>query len=62
MKHENTRQRLVELIADFLDSTEVIVQESFDKIKDPEPRELTELHERMADAAMEEYENTVVNY
>lgn len=56
----NIEQMLIENIADFLDSEEIMIQESIQEIKDPTPREKTELHIRMANAAMEEYKKTML--
>lgn len=57
---ENVEQMLIEKIADFLDSEEILIQESTAELKDPEPREKTELHIRMAKAAMKEYKSTML--
>lgn len=57
---ENVEQMLIENIADFLDEEEIIIQEVMAELKDPEPREKTELHIRMAKAAMKEYKSTML--
>lgn len=59
---ENIKLLLIELIADFLDSKEVLLEESIGRFKDPLEREETELHIRMANAALREYENTVFSF
>ena len=57
---ENVEQMLIEKIADFLDEEEILIQESMAELKDPEPREKTELHIRMAKVAMQEYKSTML--
>ncbi len=57
---DDIEQNLLELIADFLDSEEVQLDEAIGLFNDPTPREDTELHIRMAKAAMVEYKKTVV--
>ena len=57
----NIKQALIELIADFLDSEGLQFEECLSSVKDPQPREETDLHIRMADAAFEVYANTVVS-
>lgn len=57
---DNIEQNLLELIADFLDSEEVQLDEMIGLFSDPVKQEDTELHIRMAKAAMEEYKKTVV--
>ena len=57
---ENIEQNLLELIADFLDSESVVLDEAIGLFSDPVKSEETELHIRMAKAAMEEYKKTVV--
>jgi hypothetical protein len=56
----NIEQMLLENIADFLDSEEIMIQETINGLKDPEPREKTELHIRMAKVAMQEYKSTML--
>ena len=57
---ENVEQMLIENIADFLDQEDVLIQESISELKDPIVREKTELHIRMAKAAMKEYKSTML--
>ena len=56
---ENVEQMLIENIADFLDEESILIQETMAELKDPIPREKTELHIRMAQAAMKEYKSTM---
>jgi hypothetical protein len=56
---ENIKQELIEIIADFLDSESVELEEIFGGFGDPKPREETDLHIKMAEAAMKVYKNTV---
>lgn len=58
---ENIEQDLIELMADYLDSESVQLNEAIALIKDPASREESDLHIRMAKAAFQEYKNTVVN-
>ena len=58
---DNIEQSLIELIADYLDSESLILDQAIALIKDPTPREETELHIRMAKAAFLEYKRTVVD-
>jgi len=51
---------LIESMADLLDSEGVIFQEAMAGLRDPEPRETSELHIRMAHAALEEYRKTMI--
>lgn len=51
---ENVEQMLIESIADFL------IQETMAELKDPITRDKTELHIRMAKAAMKEYKSTML--
>lgn len=57
---DNIEQGLLELIGEYLDSESVIIEETSNNLKDPVSREKTELHIRMAKAAMIEYKNTMV--
>lgn len=52
-------QDLLEVIADFLDSDCVQLNEAIGLFYDPISRDKSELHIRMAKAAMKEYRNTV---
>lgn len=54
-------QMLIENIADFLDKEEILIQEAIYGFKDPIIREESELHIRMAKAAMIEYIKTIEN-
>ena len=58
---ENIEQNLIEVIADFLDSESVKLDEAIALVKDPVPREESELHIRMAKAAFLEYKKTIVD-
>jgi hypothetical protein len=58
---ENIEQNLIELMADFLDSDSLKLDEMIALIKDPAPREESELHVRMANAAFNEYKKTVLS-
>ena len=58
---ENIEQTLIEIMADFLDSESLKLDEAVGFIKDPASREESELHIRMAKAAFIEYKNTVVD-
>lgn len=57
---ENVEQMLIENIADFLDEEEILIQETMAELKDPIKRDKTELHIRMAKAAMKEYKSTML--
>jgi len=57
----NIEQALIECIADFLDTDQMYLNQVCAEIKDPEPRENTELHVRMAKAAFEEYKKTMID-
>ena len=58
---DNIQQRLIESMADFLDDESTKLDEAIALIKDPIPREESELHIRMANAAFEEYKKTMVS-
>ena len=58
---DNIKQELIELIADFLDNESVKLDESLAGIADPVPRDESELHIRMANAAFNEYKKTMIN-
>jgi len=58
---ENMEQSLLELIADWLDSEEQQLNQFIALVQDPVSHEDTELHIRMAKAAMEVYKSTVVD-
>jgi hypothetical protein len=55
----NIEQNLIELIADFLDSESVTLEEATGRIEDPLPRIESELHIEMAKAAIEVYKKKV---
>ncbi len=57
--YENLEQWLLEEVADFLDREDVIIGEIIARISDDVSREESELHIRMAKAAMVEYRKTV---
>lgn len=59
---DSMEQRLLETIGDFLDSESQKLDEAIACVKDPVKHEETELHIRMAKAAMDEYKKTVVYY
>jgi len=58
---DNIQQNLIELMADFLDSESVKLDESVACISDPEAKDESELHIRMAKAAFNEYKKTMIN-
>jgi hypothetical protein len=55
---KNLKQALIENIADILDSEDVRCEEVLNGISDPIKREKSELHIRMAEAALAEYKRT----
>jgi len=59
IKLENLAFYLMESIADFLDTDRAMIEETILNIKDPVPYEKSELHTRMANAAMVEYKKTM---
>ncbi len=61
LHYENITQMLLESMADFLDEHEVLVEQSMTGVVDPIAREKSELHIRMAKAAMLEYKKTMKN-
>jgi hypothetical protein len=58
---DNIKQNLIEMMADYLDSESLILDQAIALVKDPIPREESELHIRMAEAAFLEYQKTVVD-
>ena len=58
---DNIQQNLIELMADFLDSESVKLDEAIACISDPIPKEESELHIRMANAAFQAYKETVID-
>ena len=59
---ENVQQKLIELMADYLDSEDLKIDEAASGYKDPIPREESELHIRMAKAAYREYKSTIQEF
>ena len=57
---ENIEQNLIELMADYLDNESLQIDQAIALVKDPVPREESELHIRMAKAAFLEYKKTIV--
>lgn len=53
---ENIKQSLVELIADWLDSDQIKFEMGCSKISEPQTREDSDLHIKMAEAAMAVFE------
>ena len=58
---ENIEQNLIELMAEYLDSESLQLDQAIALVKDPVPREESELHIRMAKAAFLEYKKTIVD-
>ena len=58
---ENMEQRLLEMFADYLDSEELQIDKAIAQLKDPVIREESELHIRMAKAAVEEVKKTFID-
>lgn len=56
---DNIEQMLLETMADFLDGETLQQEEAIEGFKDPVLREESELHMRMAKAAMAEYKRTL---
>ena len=56
---ENMEQNLTEVIADFLDSESVTLDEALNNINDPCKCPESELHIRMAQAAINEYKKAI---
>ena len=57
---DNIKQNLIEIMADYLDSESLILDQVIALIEDPIPREESELHIRMAEAAFLEYKKTTL--
>jgi len=57
---DDLEQRLTELMADFLDEENTIMQEAFGNLKDPYSRKKSELHIKMAKAAMNAYKDEIL--
>jgi len=60
--YQDIEHTLIELIADVLDEDSIVINEELARIKDPVNREESELHIRMAKAAMLEYRKTMKDY
>ncbi len=58
---ENIEQNLIEIMAEYLDSESLQLDQAIALVKDPLPREESELHIRMAKAAFLEYQKTVID-
>ena len=58
---ENIEQNLIELMAEYLDSESLQLDQAIALVKDPVTREESELHIRMAKAAFLEYKKTIVD-
>jgi len=58
---ENIEQNLIELMADYLDSESLQLDQAIALVKDPVPREESELHIRMAKAAVDEVKKTFID-
>ena len=61
MLFKNMEQRLLEMFADYLDSEELQIDKAIAQLKDPVIREESELHIRMAKAAVEEVKKTFID-
>ena len=57
----NIKQSLIETITDWLDSEAIIFEQDCNRISENVPRERSELHIKMAEAAMEVY-NSKINF
>lgn len=60
MDLSNLKQSLLENIGEWLDSENVVFEQNVRRFYDPKPREQSELHIKMAEAAMKVYEAEVV--
>ena len=58
---DNIKESLVELMAEYLDSDDLELDMLIGLIEDPEEREDSELHIRMAEAAFLEFKKTVID-
>jgi len=54
-------QRILEMFADYLDSEDLQIDKAIAQLKDPVVREESELHIRMAKAAVEEVKKTFID-
>jgi hypothetical protein len=57
---ENMKQSLLEYLRDWLDSEHIIEQMRDGEISDPKTREETDLHIKMAEAAMKVFQDNCV--
>ena len=58
---ENIEQNLIDLMAEYIDSESLQLDQAIALVKDPVTREESELHIRMAKAAFLEYKKTIVD-
>lgn len=58
---ENMEQQLLEMLGDYLDSQELQIDKAISQLKDPVKREDSELHIRMAKAAVDEVKKTFID-
>lgn len=58
---ENIEQNLIELMAEYLDSDSLELDQAIAGVEDPVPRDESSLHIRMAKAAFYEYVSTVID-
>lgn len=60
MDLSNLKQNLIETIGDWLDSESVVFEQNVRGFNDPLPREQSDLHIKMAEAAMKAYAENIV--
>ena len=58
---ENMEQRILEMFSDYLDSEELQIDKAIARLKDPIVKEESELHIRMAKAAVDEVKKTFID-
>ena len=58
---ENMEQQLLEMLGDYLDGQELQIDKEIAQLKDPVKREDSELHIRMAKAAVDEVKKTFID-
>jgi hypothetical protein len=58
---ENMQQRLLEMLGDYLDSEDLQIDKAIAQLKDPINRQDSELHIRMAKAAVNEAKKTFID-
>lgn len=58
---ENMQQRLSEMLGEYLDSEDLQIDKSIAQLKDPLNRQDSELHIRMAKAAVDEAKKTFID-